>query len=132
VLLRTWDRVKLFLRDAGGHRRHGRALNLLGSIGTDGSIGEADSDDSILAAGSRAATPLFAPMGIEEDNWPAVLGIVSGVLAKEVIVGTLDAVYGRSRPMRADPGRGRVPTRRGARRGRRHGAGEPRRRRLAV
>jgi ferrous iron transport protein B len=34
-------------------------------------------------------------MGIEEDNWPAVLGIVSGVLAKEVIVGTLDAVYGK-------------------------------------
>jgi ferrous iron transport protein B len=34
-------------------------------------------------------------MGIEPDNWPAVLGIVSGVLAKEVIVGTLDTVYGR-------------------------------------
>jgi len=33
-------------------------------------------------------------MGIEQDNWPAVLGIVSGVLAKEVIVGTLDTVYG--------------------------------------
>jgi len=96
VLLRSWDRVKLFLRDAG------RvivvmvlALNLLGSIGTDGSIGETDSDASILAAASRTATPLFAPMGIEQDNWPAVLGIFSGVLAKEVIVGTLDAMYGR-------------------------------------
>jgi len=96
VLLRTWDRVKLFLRDAG------RvivvmvlALNLLGAIGTDGSVGKADSDNSILAAASRAATPVFAPMGIHQDNWPAVLGIFSGVLAKEVIVGTLDAVYGR-------------------------------------
>ncbi|MCG6942208.1 MAG: Fe(2+) transporter permease subunit FeoB [Thiohalocapsa sp.] len=96
VLLRTWDRVKLFLRDAG------RvivmmvvALNLLGSIGTDGSIGDTDSDQSILAATSRAATPLFAPMGIEQDNWPAVLGVFSGVLAKEVIVGTLDSMYGR-------------------------------------
>ena len=96
VLLRTWDRVKLFLRDAG------RvivvmvlALNLLGAIGTDGSIGETDSDQSILAVASRAATPLFAPLGIEHDNWPAVLGIFSGVLAKEVIVGTLDSMYGR-------------------------------------
>ena len=96
VLLRTWDRVKLFLRDAG------RvivvmvlALNVLGSIGTDGSIGETDSDQSILAVASRAATPLFAPLGIEHDNWPAVLGIFSGVLAKEVIVGTLDSMYGR-------------------------------------
>ncbi len=96
VLLRTWDRVKLFLREAG------RIivlmvvlLNLLGSIGTDGSLDNTDSDASILSAGSRLATPLFAPMGIEDDNWPAVLGIISGVLAKEVIVGTLDAVYGR-------------------------------------
>lgn len=96
VLLRTWDRVRLFLREAG------RIivvmvviLNLLGSIGTDGRIGQADSDDSILAATSRVATPLFAPMGIGEDNWPAVLGIFSGVLAKEVIVGTLDSLYGR-------------------------------------
>jgi ferrous iron transport protein B len=32
-------------------------------------------------------------MGIEEDNWPAVLGIISGILAKEVVVGTLDALY---------------------------------------
>ncbi|MCF7988965.1 MAG: Fe(2+) transporter permease subunit FeoB [Thiohalocapsa sp.] len=96
VLLRTWDRVRLFLREAG------RvivvmvvALNLLGAIGTDGSIGETDSDASVLAAASRAATPLFAPMGIDEDNWPAVLGVISGVLAKEIIVGTLDALYGR-------------------------------------
>jgi len=96
VLLRTWDRVNLFLREAG------RviivmvvALNLLGAIGTDGSLDSGDSDSSILAATSRVATPLFAPMGIEQDNWPAVLGIVSGVLAKEVIVGTLDTVYGR-------------------------------------
>jgi ferrous iron transport protein B len=96
VMLRTWDRVKLFLRDAGKVIvTMVLALSLLGSIGTDGSIGETESDRSILAVASRAATPLFAPMGIEQDNWPAVLGIFSGVLAKEVIVGTLDATYGR-------------------------------------
>jgi ferrous iron transport protein B len=38
-------------------------------------------------------TPIFSPMGISEDNWPAVLGIISGVLAKEVVVGTLDTLY---------------------------------------
>ncbi|NBC49699.1 MAG: Fe(2+) transporter permease subunit FeoB, partial [Gammaproteobacteria bacterium] len=107
VLLRTWDRVKLFLREAG------RViivmvvvLNLLSSIGTDGSIGETNSDESVLSAASRVATPLFAPIGIGEDNWPAVLGIVSGVLAKEVIVGTLDSLYSRlaveSQPSVAD------------------------------
>jgi ferrous iron transport protein B len=96
ILLRTWDRVRLFLSEAG------RvilvmvlALNLLSAVGTDGSIGRTDSEGSVLSAVSRMATPLFAPLGIREDNWPAVLGIFSGVLAKEVIVGTLDTVYGR-------------------------------------
>lgn len=96
VLLRTWDRIKLFLREAGKVIIVMVViLNLLSSIGTDGRLDQADSDDSILAVGSRLATPLFAPMGIGQDNWPAVLGIFSGVLAKEVIVGTLDSLYSR-------------------------------------
>lgn len=96
VLLRTWDRVRLFLKEAG------RvivvmvvALNLLGSIGTDGSLGKGDSEHSVLSAASRAVTPLFAPLGVREENWPAVVGVISGVLAKEVIVGTLDSIYTR-------------------------------------
>lgn len=96
VLLRTWDRVRLFLKEAG------RVivimvvvLNLLGSIGTDGALTETDSEHSVLSAASRAATPLFAPLGVREDNWPAVVGIISGILAKEVIVGTLDSLYTR-------------------------------------
>ncbi len=96
VLLRTWDRVKLFLREAGKVIvLMVLALNLLSTVGSDWSLGNRDSDHSILAAASRTATPLFAPMGIREDNWPAVLGVFSGVLAKEVIVGTLDSLYSR-------------------------------------
>jgi ferrous iron transport protein B len=96
VMLRTWDRVKLFLREAGKIIvLMVLALNLLATIGSDWSLGNQDSEHSILAEVSRTATPLFAPMGIREDNWPAVLGIFSGVLAKEVIVGTLDSLYGR-------------------------------------
>jgi len=68
-------------------------INVLNAIGTDGSIGHENSEDSVLSVVSKAATPVFAPMGIEEDNWPAVLGIITGVLAKEVVVGTLDTLY---------------------------------------
>ena len=32
-------------------------------------------------------------MGIEPDNWPATVGIFTGIFAKEVVVGTLDALY---------------------------------------
>ncbi|MCP4389483.1 MAG: Fe(2+) transporter permease subunit FeoB, partial [Gammaproteobacteria bacterium] len=93
VLLRTWDRVKLFIRDAG------RviiimvlALNVLNSIGTDGSIGNENSENSVLSAVGKSLTPVFVPLGIDQDNWPATVGIFTGVLAKEAVVGTLDAI----------------------------------------
>ncbi len=104
VLLRTWDRVKLFLREAGKVIvLMVLVLNVLATVGSDGSLGNRESDRSILAAVSRTVTPLFAPMGIREDNWPAVLGVLSGVLAKEVIVGTLDSLYGRLAAEEAPP-----------------------------
>jgi len=59
----------------------------------DGSIGHEDSKDSLLASVSRTITPVFAPMGIEQDNWPATVGIFTGIFAKEAVVGTLDAIY---------------------------------------
>jgi len=94
ILLRTWDRVRLFIRDAGQVIVvMVLIINVLSAIGTDGSIAHDNSDSSVLAVISKTATPIFAPMGIEEDNWPAVLGIISGVLAKEVVVGTLDTLY---------------------------------------
>jgi ferrous iron transport protein B len=37
-------------------------------------------------------------MGIQQDNWPATVGILSGLLAKEVVVGTLDALYSQESP----------------------------------
>ncbi|MDY6915434.1 MAG: nucleoside recognition domain-containing protein, partial [Candidatus Cloacimonadota bacterium] len=35
----------------------------------------------------------FRPMGIEQQNWPAVVGMITGIFAKETVVGTLDALY---------------------------------------
>ncbi len=96
VLLRTWERVKSFLLKAG------RVivvmvmiLSLLNSIGTDGSIGNEDSENSILSAVSKTLTPAFTPMGVTPDNWPATVGIFTGVFAKEVMVGTLNSLYGQ-------------------------------------
>jgi ferrous iron transport protein B len=68
-------------------------LSLLNSIGTDGSIGNEDSENSILSSVSQSVTPVFAPMGISQDNWPATVGIFTGVFAKEAVVGTLDSLY---------------------------------------
>jgi ferrous iron transport protein B len=32
-------------------------------------------------------------MGLTEENWPATVGIFTGIFAKEAVVGTLDAMY---------------------------------------
>jgi ferrous iron transport protein B len=68
-------------------------LAFLNTVSIDGSIGHDDSSDSLLATISRAITPVFAPMGISQDNWPATVGIFTGIFAKEAVVGTLDSIY---------------------------------------
>jgi len=97
ILTQTWQRLKGFVVRAG------KAivvvvifLNVFNSIGTDGSVGNEDSEKSVLSAIGKTITPAFAPMGIEEDNWPATVGIFTGIFAKEVVVGTLDALYAPS------------------------------------
>ncbi len=68
-------------------------INLLNSFGTDGSFGHQNQNDSILSQAAQFATPVVEPLGITEDNWPATVGILTGVLAKEVVVGALDNLY---------------------------------------
>lgn len=94
VLIRAWDRLRGFLLRAGKVIViMVMVLSLLNSIGTDGSFGQGDSQDSILSAASQAVTPVFAPMGIRQENWPATVGIFTGVFAKEAMVGSLDSLY---------------------------------------
>nr|MDJ0892467.1 Fe(2+) transporter permease subunit FeoB [Gammaproteobacteria bacterium] len=94
VLARTWDRTKTFIFRAGKVIvPMVLVLNFLNAIGTDGSFGNEDSDSSVLSEVGRTIAPAFSPMGLDEDNWPAAVGIFTGVLAKEAVVGTLDAMY---------------------------------------
>ena len=32
-------------------------------------------------------------MGIQEENWPAAVGVFTGIFAKEAVVGTLNSLY---------------------------------------
>ena len=94
VLTHTWMRLRSFVVNAG------RVivcvvvvLSLFNSLGTDGSFGNENSDKSVLSAVGRTITPVFTPMGIQPDNWPATVGLFTGIFAKEAVVGTLDALY---------------------------------------
>lgn len=94
ILLHTWDRLKGFILRAGKVILIVVAvLSVLNSLGTDGSFGNDDSEDSILSAIGKTITPVFIPMGVEEENWPAVVGLFTGIFAKEAIVGTLSSLY---------------------------------------
>ena len=94
VMYHTWHRLKSFLIKAGKVILLIVAvLGFLNSMGTDGSFGHNDSKDSVLSAMSRAVTPVFRPMGIEDENWPATVGLFTGIFAKEAVVGTLDSIY---------------------------------------
>jgi ferrous iron transport protein B len=94
IWLTTWHRLKNFIMRAGKTIVMVVVLlSMLNSIGTDGSFGNENTDHSLLAKGAQIVTPAFKPLGIEEDNWPATVGIVTGLFAKEAIVGTLDALY---------------------------------------
>jgi ferrous iron transport protein B len=96
VLTRTWDRLKSFLFNAGKVIvPMVLVLNFLNALGTDGTLGHENSNKSVLSAIGKSLTPLFKPMGISNDNWPATVGIFTGVMAKEAVVGTLDALYGQ-------------------------------------
>lgn len=38
-------------------------------------------------------TPVLQPIGVHTDNWQATVGLITGAMAKEVVVGTLNTLY---------------------------------------
>lgn len=109
ILLNTWSKLNGFIVGAGKIIvLVVIVINLASSLGTDGSLGNQNTEKSLLSATAQTITPVFAPMGITQENWPATVGIISGLLAKEVVVGTLDALYGQMQT--ADAARQREST----------------------
>ena len=94
VMLRTWDRLKAFVSRAGRVIVVIVAvLCFLNSWGTDGSFGNEDTDHSVLSEIGKTIAPVLEPMGVTQENWPAAVGIFTGVLAKEAVVGTMNSLY---------------------------------------
>jgi len=89
VFLHTWRRLRGFIQRAGVIIvlivMAFQAMQFLGNA--------ASPRDTILARAGRAVAPVFKPMGVQPDNWEAVVALISGVFAKEAIVGTLGSLY---------------------------------------
>lgn len=96
ILLHTWDRLKIFLFRAGQVIvPMVLLLGFLNSLGRDGTFGNEDSENSVLCTVGTTITPLFEPMGVEKDNWPAAVSIFTGLFAKEAVIGTMTSLYGQ-------------------------------------
>lgn len=103
IMITTWFRLRGFIVRAGKTIvAVVVALSFLNSIGSDFSFGNEDSERSLLSVIGKSITPVFTPMGIGEDNWPATVGLFTGMFAKEAIVGTLDALYSPEGPSPAN------------------------------
>ncbi len=94
-----WQRTKDFLHGA-------TTIILLTSIvvwalmavpvGGGGSFAETDVEDSLFATVSNVAAPLFEPLGF--GSWEATSSLITGFVAKEVVVSTLAQVYNTEEP----------------------------------
>lgn len=94
MMLATWERLKSFILRAGKAIIIVVAvLGILNSWGNDGSFGNADTEKSMLSSIGKTITPAFEPMGITEQNWPATVGIFTGIFAKEAVIGTMNSLY---------------------------------------
>ncbi|ROV61577.1 Fe(2+) transporter permease subunit FeoB [Vibrio ponticus] len=97
VMIKTWQKLKRFVLGAGKTIVVVvTILSFFNSLGMDGSFGNEDSENSVLSKASQVVTPVFAPIGVQEDNWPATVGIITGIFAKEAVVGTLNSLYAPS------------------------------------
>ncbi|MBV6818775.1 Fe(2+) transporter permease subunit FeoB [Rahnella sp. PD12R] len=93
LLLQTWQRLKGFVLRAG--KVIVVASIFIGALNSFSFSGQAvdNINDSALASVSKVLTPVLIPMGVHPDNWQATVGLVTGAMAKEVVVGTLNTLY---------------------------------------
>ena len=96
IFLHTWERLRIFVWRAGKFIvPMVLVLGMLNTVGTDGSIGNEDREESLLSVVGKAITPVFEPIGVEKDNWPASVSIFTGLFAKESVIGTMNGLYGQ-------------------------------------
>ncbi len=83
----TWQRLRGFVLRAG--RMIVPVCLLIGSLN---SIHLKDNTTPLSWIG-KSITPILVPMGVQSDNWPASVGLITGTMAKEVVVGSLNTLY---------------------------------------
>jgi len=88
VLIHMWENTREFVRKAGTTILFASLVMwLLLNL----PWGVADQRDSYFGKFSSAISPVFAPLGF--DNWETGGALVSGFMAKEIVVSTMSQIY---------------------------------------
>ncbi|MCC9295861.1 ferrous iron transport protein B [Clostridium sp. WLY-B-L2] len=93
VLIHMWERCKAFMKKAG-------TVILLATVlvwflsSFNWRMQTVDMEQSILASIGNAIAPIFDPLGW--GNWKAAVASITGLMAKENVVGTFGILYGFS------------------------------------
>ncbi|SHK94203.1 ferrous iron transport protein B [Anaerocolumna jejuensis DSM 15929] len=91
ILIHVWDRSKAFIKKASTIIL--LATVLVWFLGTfNWKLQMVDTESSILATIGKVIAPIFIPMGW--GNWKAAVATVTGLIAKENVVGTFGILYG--------------------------------------
>ena len=95
IWFQTWTRTRAFLREAG-------SIIFIATIvvwflmaipvGGSGTFGDTDVDESAFSTVAGVVAPVLEPAGF--GSWEATGSLMSGFVAKEVIVSTMAQVYG--------------------------------------
>ena len=88
LLRATWQQLQGFLLKAGSIIIPMCIIFTMISV-----ITKDELKSTTLETVGKTIVPIFKPMGIQSDNWPAAIGLVTGFISKEVIIGTLSSLY---------------------------------------
>lgn len=90
LLLHTWDKGKGFLKKAGTIIFSISVIIwILSNFSLNGMV---DINDSFLSYIGKFINPIFVPLGF--GSWQNSVSILTGLMAKEVIVGSMGVIYG--------------------------------------
>lgn len=94
IMLHTWFRLKDFILRAGKTILIVIVLiNILQVIMMPNIFSPQREKVSVLEVAGHAITPVLKPIGIESENWAASVALITGLFAKEAIVGTMQSLY---------------------------------------
>ena len=88
LMIHTWEKGKHFLYKAGTYIL---AVSIFVWFLLNLPWGVQDKKDSLLGMAGQAAAPVLAPIGF--GNWEAASSLITGVIAKEIVVGTMGEIY---------------------------------------